>query len=157
MKKIFVFALLLALLSPSSDTIAQSTGSIATAKNLVGIRISTRDAVINHSLTYKRFLNPSLAIEGLFSFTDPVALGFLLEKHTYLGPEGLSWFWGAGAYAGFSSGRRFGGQGVVGIDYILPTIPFNLSVDWKPELNFTKIFSFEPAAVGVSVRYVFGR
>lgn len=123
--------------------------------NLLGIRISSKDAAVNNSITYKHFFNPSLAVEGLFSFSDPAALGVLLEKHTPLGSSGLTWFWGAGAYAGFGGGRRFGLQGAAGLDFIFPSLPINLSVDWKPELNLTKQFSFEPAALGVSARFVF--
>lgn len=132
------------------------TGDVSvTGKNLLGIRISTKDAVINHSVTYKRFVNPDLALEGLFSFGEPAALGLLLEKHTFFGASGLSWFWGAGAYAGFGGSRRFGTQGIVGLDLVMSSLPVNLSVDWKPELNFSRVFSFEPAAIGVSARYIF--
>jgi hypothetical protein len=44
-------------------------------------------------------------------------------------------------------------QGIVGLDYKLATIPFNLSIDWKPELTLTREFSFEPAALGLSARF----
>lgn len=134
---------------------AQDASAAAVGKNMLGIRISSSDAVVNHSITYKRFLNPSLAIEGLFSISDPAAFGFLLEKHTPFATSGLSWFWGAGLYAGFGGSRRFGAHGAVGLDFILPALPINLSVDWKPELNFTRQFSFEPSALGVSARFVF--
>lgn len=124
-------------------------------KNALGIRISSKDASVNNSVSYKYFLNPSLAVEGLFSFADPVAIGALLEKHKAFGPSGLSWFAGGGAYVGFGGDRNFGLQGITGIDFTFPTLPINLSVDWKPELNITKEFSFEPAAIGLSVRFVF--
>lgn len=134
---------------------AQDTAPSGDKVNQLGIRISSKDAVINHSITYRRFLKPDLAIEGLFSFSDPAAVGFLLEKYKSFGPSGLTWFWGAGAYAGFGGGRNFGAQGAVGLDIVLPSLPVNLSIDWKPELNFAKQFSFEPAAVGFSARFVF--
>ena len=134
---------------------AQTSENTAYGNNMLGIRISSSAPVINHSITYKRFFNPSWALEGLFSFGDPVGLGFLLERHRSTLAPGLAWFWGAGAYVGFGGGRQFGAQGAVGIDYILSNLPINLSVDWKPELNFIKQFSFEPAALGVSARYVF--
>ena len=134
---------------------AQDTTGTTLRKNALGIRISSKDAAINHSVTYKRFLNSTLAIEGLFSFGDPVGLGAMVEKHQPFGPSGLTWFWGAGAYVGFSGGRNFGAQGAIGLDVTFPTLPVNLSIDWKPELNFKKQFSFEPAAVGFSARFVF--
>jgi hypothetical protein len=137
------------------NAIAQEAEAVNRGNNMLGIRISSADAVINHSITYKRFFKPDLAVEGLLSISDPVALGILVEKHKPLGPSGLTWFLGAGAYAGFGGGRNFGAQGVVGLDLLFPTLPVNLSVDWKPELNFTKQFSFEPSAVGFSARFVF--
>ena len=148
-----IFLLILGLTQKafSQETALPETGR----NNMLGIRISSKDAAINHSVTYKRFFKPDLAVEGLLSFSDPVALGFLLEKHKPLTASGLTWFYGAGAYVGFSGGRNFGAQGVVGLDLILPSLPVNLSLDWKPELNFTKQFSFEPAAVGFSARFVF--
>jgi hypothetical protein len=111
--------------------------------------------VVNHSITYKYFFSSSVAAEALLSFSDPVAIGLLIEKHKPFGPSGLTWFWGAGAYVGFGGGRNFGAQGVVGLDFLFPSLPVNLSVDWKPELNITKQFSFEPAAVGFSARFAF--
>jgi hypothetical protein len=156
MKKSFLaFTLVFGITVLQKSVYAQEMGGSMEGKNMLGIRISSADPVINHSITYKRFLNPTLAIEGLFSFSDPAALGLLLEKHTPFAASGLTWFWGAGAYAAFSGGRRFGAQGAVGLDFVLPSLPLNLSVDWKPELNFTKQFSFEPAAVGFSARFVF--
>lgn len=135
--------------------LAQTTDPEQTHKNLLGIRISSKDAVINQSITYKRFLQPDLAVEGLFSFGDPAALGILVEKHKAFGPSGLTWFVGGGIYTGFGGGRRLGAQGVVGLDLLPTTFPLNFSIDWKPELNFTKQFSFEPAAVGFSARFIF--
>lgn len=148
-----LLASLIGFLLIHSSVRAQSEQAVG--PNRLGIRISSSDAVVNHSITYKRFLKPDLAVEGLLSFSDPVALGLLVEKHKPFGTAGFTWFWGAGAYAGFGGGRNFGAQGVVGLDYLLPQLPINLSLDWKPELNFTKQFSFEPAAVGFSARFAF--
>jgi len=136
-------------------SLAQDTTSALTRKNMLGIRISSKAPAINHSVTYKRFFKDDLAVEGLFSFTDPGALGVLIEKYKPLTASGISWFWGAGAYVGFSGGRKFGTQGVVGLDLLPSTLPLNFSIDWKPELNFTSQFSFEPAAVAFSARFVF--
>jgi len=151
-----VFQWLMVVFVGSFQTaMAQDTAPSGDKVNQVGIRISSKDAVINHSVTYRRFLKSDLAIEGLFSFSDPAALGILVEKYKPFGTSGLTWFWGAGAYAGFGGGRNFGVQGAVGLDIVLPSLPVNLSIDWKPELNFVKQFSFEPAAVGFSARFVF--
>lgn len=118
-----------------------------------GIRIRSDEAVVNHSLTFKHFINDSWAGEAMFSF-DPVSLGILFEKHNTVGNKGFRWFWGAGPYVAFSDDRRFGLHCALGLDIKFPEIPFNLSVDWKPELNLAHQFSFEPAAVGLSARFV---
>lgn len=145
----------LALSFLNEKAVAQQAMETDHRSNMAGIRISSKDAVINHSITYKHFFKPDLAVEGLFSFSDPAALGILIEKHKPFGSNGLTWFWGAGAYAGFGGGRNFGAQGAIGLDLLFPSLPVDLSIDWKPELNFTKIFSFEPSAVGFSARFVF--
>ncbi|HEV7334159.1 MAG TPA: hypothetical protein VGN63_24210 [Flavisolibacter sp.] len=157
MKKGFLLLACIAGLGIAIPAMAQDTEIMpsTSGKNLLGIRISSSAPAVNHSITYKRFINQTTAIEGLLSFTDPGALGVLVEKHSPFASAGISWFWGAGAYAGFSGGRRFGAQGVVGLDFIMPTLPLNLSIDWKPELNFTRQFSFEPAALGFSARFIF--
>jgi len=155
MKKGIVFTALIVSLFFVTAANAQESIQNSERKHALGIRISSQDAAVNHSISYKYFFNPATAFEALFSFSDPVAIGALLEKDTPFGPSGMSWFWGAGAYVGFSGGRNFGAQGIVGLDFIATTLPVNFSIDWKPELNFTKQFSFEPAAVGFSARFVF--
>ncbi|RYZ28951.1 MAG: hypothetical protein EOO10_07865 [Chitinophagaceae bacterium] len=154
MKKRTFFTLII-LVALATTVNAQEDAGVTDRKHQLGIRISSQDPVINNSISYKYFFNSSTAAEALFSFSDPVALGLLIEKHKPFGPSGLSWFWGAGAYVGFGGGRNFGAQGVVGLDFLFPTLPVNLSVDWKPELNIAKQFSFEPAAVGFSARFAF--
>lgn len=150
MKKIgFISALFFAGLLLTSSVSAQDY------KTALGIRISSQQATVNNSITLKHFFTNSIAAEGLLSFGDPVAVGILIEKHTPIAVNSLTWFWGAGAYIGFNKEKNFGLQGAIGLDYKLPAIPINLSIDWKPELNLAQQFSFEPAAVALSARFVF--
>jgi hypothetical protein len=122
--------------------------------NALGIRLSTSQATINQSVSYRRYLNENTAIEGLLSF-DPIAVGALYEKVYPLGTPGLQWFFGGGAYVAFSGNNVFGAMGIVGLDYTIPSIPINLSLDWKPELNFVNNVNFQASAVALSVRFVF--
>ena len=48
-------------------------------------------------------------------------------------------------------------MGVLGLDYKFANIPLNLSLDWKPELNLVTDINFEPAAVGFTARFTFGK
>ena len=153
-KGIVFIAVFLTGIFCSSVTKAQNASSLR--HHQLGIRISSQDAAVNQSISYKYFFNPSLAFEGLFSFGDPVAIGALLEKHTPFGSSpGLTYYYGGAAYVAFGGLRTFGLQAVGGLDYTFSSVPVNLSVDWKPEINITKEFDFEPAAVGLSVRFVF--
>lgn len=123
-------------------------------KMALGLRISSNDAIVGHSASFRYFLNQKTAVQGLVSLSDPFAFGALVEKQTTLPIRGLNWFYGAGAYFAFGSDHRFGLQGIAGLDYKLSSLPINLSLDWKPELNVVRDFSFEPAAVGLTARYV---
>jgi len=133
----------------------------------LGIRLSSSQAIVNNSLSVKHFLNEKTAIEGLFSFGDPLALGALVEIHQPVGASGVRWFYGGGAYLGFLktydpnkqkdvTEANFGAQGILGLDYKFANIPLNLSLDWKPELNLVTDINFEPAAVGFTARFTFG-
>lgn len=140
--------------------------SFAQYKTSLGVRLSSSQAMVNNSISLKHFLTESTAVEALFSFGDPLALGALLEVHKPLSTEGLQWFYGGGGYLGFEKvydpNRKvndtevnFGAMGVVGLDYKFANVPLNLSLDWKPELNIVSDITFEAAAIGLSVRFVF--
>ena len=122
-------------------------------KTAVGLRLSSNDAMVNNSISVKHFLNHVVAIEGLISF-KPAAVGALVEVHQPLSSvPGLRWLFGVGAYVGSIRDVNVGAQGIIGLDYKFTNIPINLSVDWKPELEFTDKFSFEPAVVGLTARF----
>jgi hypothetical protein len=146
----FVYALLLVIIVSASQAVQAQDYKFA-----AGIRFSSHDAVVNNSISVKYFTSPGVALEGLLSFGDPLAVGVLLEKHNNIGTPGLTWLYGAGVFAAFGGDRYFGPQGIVGLDYKFQNIPLNLSLDWKPELSIIKKFSFEPAAVAISARFAF--
>lgn len=142
------------------------TASSQTYKTGIGVRLSSSPAMVNNSISLKHFLNERSAIEALFSFGDPLAIGALYEVHKPFSTEGLQWFYGGGGYLGFvktwnpnkqrnETDANFGAQGVLGLDYKFANIPLNLSLDWKPELNLVSDINFEPAAVGFTVRFTF--
>ncbi|MFN4313499.1 MAG: hypothetical protein ACK4E0_04330 [Chitinophagaceae bacterium] len=161
MKKTLSIALVLLALAGSSSLKAQTPYRTA-----LGVRVSSSPAMVSNSITLKHFISETAAIEALFSFGDPLAIGALYEIHKPLSAEGLRWFYGGGAYLGFvktynpvkdrnETDPNFGAQGVLGLDYKFSNAPINLSVDWKPELNLVSDINFEPAAVGFSVRFTF--
>ena len=156
MKKSFLFLFAIILIS-ATQLQAQDY------KTALGLRLSSSDPAVNNSVSIKHFLNPKLAIEGLFTFDKRAAIGGLLEVHNPMSTPGLQWFYGAGAYIGFDSDKTntdralMGAQGIVGLDYKFANLPLNLTLDWKPELNIIDNINFEPAAVGFSIRFTFGK
>ena len=134
-------------------TVAFSSAKAQHAPVAIGVRISSSAPVINSSVSARFYMNNKQAIETLLSF-DPLALGVMYEAFRTLGAEGLNWFYGGGVYTSFKKPVNAGLQGVVGLDYNFAGVPLNLSIDWKPELSLTRTVNFEPAAVGVSARFV---
>lgn len=173
MKKLFLAALFLVAFAIFSRLSAQETANasaIGTSyKTAVGIRLSNNAPVISNAITLKHFLNDKTAIEGLISFGhDITSFGALGEIHKPFSTPGLQWFYGAGAYLGFGkeydvnkdrnvNTTFFGAQGIVGLDYKFASIPIDLSLDWKPELNLVTDINFEPAAIGFSARFTFAK
>ncbi len=162
MQKIIAGLLLSTAISFASQSSAQEY------KTALGVRLSSSAASVNNSISIKHFINEKAAIEGLFSFGDPLAFGVLLEAHKPLASAGLQWYYGAGGYLSFiktynpnkaknETNANFGAQGVLGLDYKFASVPLNLSLDWKPELNIVSDINFEPAAIGFTARFTFGK
>src|SRR5688500_20339746 len=98
MKKIIIIAVLITSLG-LIKTNAQAY------KTALGIRLSSHGPVVNHAGTFKYFPSERTAIEALFSFSDPVAIGGLLEVHKPLAAtDGLQWLSGGGADIGWDGG-----------------------------------------------------
>ena len=173
MKKIFLAVLSIFALGFFCKLSAQETvnpTAIGTDyKTAIGIRLGNSAPVVSNAITLKHFINQKTAIEGLISFGhDITSFGALGEIHMPFSTPGLQWFYGGGAYLGFgkeydvNKARNvnttfFGAQGVVGLDYKFASIPINLSLDWKPELNLVSDINFEPAAVAFSARFTFAK
>jgi hypothetical protein len=145
---------------------AIGTVSAQDYKTGVGVRLSSSYAMVNNSISLKHFLNEKSAVEALFSFGDPLAIGALYELHQPIGSSGIKWYYGGGGYLGFVKSynttkekndinTNFGAQGVIGLDYKFVNLPLNLSLDWKPELNLITDINFEPAAIGFTARFTF--
>lgn len=148
MKKAVLFWLVFFTIGATFSVRAQSY------KTAVGVRFSTSDAFVGTGVSAKHFLKGGTAIEGILAF-DPLALGILVEKHRPTNAAGLFWFYGGGGYVGFEGKNRLGALGILGLDYKFAELPLNLSLDWKPELFLIDKVDFEPAAVGVTIRFAF--
>ena len=124
-------------------------------KLALGVRLSNSSPTLNNSITAKYFMNTNTALEGLLSFGSRFGLGGLYEIHQPLNYPKLQWYYGAGGYVGFESNRTYlGPTGVIGLDYKFESIPLNLSIDWKPELDILPKIAFVPDAFGISARFI---
>lgn len=150
--KIFVPFLLLTL----SGILFYKPAAAQDYRLALGVRLSSSVPTISNSFTGKYFVTDRNAIEGLVSFGNRFGIGGLLEFHRpFSTAQGLSWFFGGGAYVGWENSVTYlGPQGVIGLDYKFTNVPVNLAIDWKPELDIIPSINFVPEAFSVSIRFV---
>src|SRR5687768_15832460 len=148
MKRIFFFSLIVFIFLAGSPVSAQDY------RFGIGIRLSNATPTLNNSITGKYFITEKSAVEGIVSFGSRFGIGGLLEIYKPFSVEGLSWFYGGGAYVGFEAGDTYlGPTGIIGMDYKFTNIPLNISIDWKPELDIIPDINFVPDAFALSVRF----
>lgn len=149
--KIFLPALLLTL----TGIFSYHASSAQDYRLALGVRLSNNVPTLSSSFTGKYFVTDKNAIEGLVSFGNRFGIGALLEVHRpFTTTQGLSWFFGGGGYVGWEDDDTYlGPTGVVGLDYKFPTVPVNLSLDWKPELDILPSINFVPEAFAVTIRF----
>jgi hypothetical protein len=145
-----------------------------TYTNGIGLRVGSENGV-----TYKHFFRPTLAFEGTVTtgYRALVATA-LIEKHFPILPDdGLDLFVGGGVHAGhwgriiyytpqytpegekyyvkrYSDSPTVGIDGIAGVEYRIPDIPFTIGADMKP---FLDVFHPDQSWLegAISIRYVF--
>ncbi len=125
---------------------------------------------VANGITYKHFLNESHAIDGIVNFQGNRSFRLfkllgLYEIHqpiNFIDVEGMRWYYGFGGGLGSyrykatdEGGMAWSFDGVVGIDYKIPTAPINLSLDWKPTMELTPETGVRFDGIGLSIRFVF--
>jgi hypothetical protein len=125
-------------------------------RHQAGVRLGSADQVVSTGFTYRYHFNNGKAVEAILNLRDPIALGALYEVFKPINAvPNLQWFYGGGAYVGFSGFDNFGITGIAGVDYQFNEVPINLTIDWKPELNLIEGVQFRASTVAVSVRFSF--
>lgn len=123
---------------------------------------------LSNGLTVKHFLSSNTAVEGLLSTRwHGLNITGLYEIHaTAFDTPRLNWYYGIGGHIGFFDGDRsdhfddgnytvIGIDGIIGIEYNIEPIPFNISLDWKPGINLIGHSTHWFDEVAFSVRYIF--
>lgn len=143
------------------------TAPIAKAqyRNAVGLRLWYYPGI-----TYKHHISDPGALEFIFDLRwGGLIITGLYEHHFPLGPENLNVYVGGGVHLGFydyysrwgyrwgpyDGGVFMGLDGIVGLEYTLPTVPLNFSLDYKPMFSFIGYRGFWGDGGALSVRYTF--
>lgn len=115
---------------------------------------------LTSGITLKHFTSGNTAIEGIIGIRPfGMSITGLFEFYYPIATDGLQWYYGFGGHAAFRTGgayyndrmrgNRFdreldyqrtdlgmGVDGIVGIEYKIPPIPFAISLDLKPFIEF---------------------
>jgi hypothetical protein len=161
MKKFALLLTLFLFLAFAQVTKAQSytTG--------IGLRLTNW-----YGLTIKHHLSEANAIEGILHTRWGGLLITGLYEHHFpaFGQDGLRWYVGIGGHVGFWSDYNnknlwfeddqdaraaIGLDLIGGIEYTIPDVPINLSLDFKPGFNLVPASFFIYDDIALSVRYVF--
>ncbi len=113
--------------------------------------------------SYKQFLNPGNAIEGILDLDIidrdhmKIKVTGIYQFHKNINVDGLSFYFGPGAsagiYVGDSSGFLMAIDGMLGLEYKFPTAPIALSIDWNPKVQIITNAGFKPDNFGLTVRF----
>jgi hypothetical protein len=158
MKKFLLPCLIIGFMFISASTVK------AQYKNALGVRLG--DA---YGITYKTFIQSDRALDFILNIRNRrndsyVNLTGLYEVHNPIrGAAGLQWYYGGGASIGSINYKNdddrdndiyLSVDGVLGLDYVIPGSPLNLSLDWKPALVLTPYSGFYERGVGLSIRII---
>ncbi|WP_210516693.1 hypothetical protein [Hymenobacter terricola] len=111
----------------------------------------------NYGLTIQQLIIPKTTLEGLAMFAPRERSGTVLAERHFgiLGPS-LNYYFGAGGHYGRNrdDGDFWGFDGLVGVEYKVAFIPFVLSFDFKPTIEYGSA-DWNRFPTGFSVRYIF--
>jgi hypothetical protein len=120
----------------------------------------------SNGLTVKHFISETNALELLVAGRwGGLNITGLYEVHKPLTSPSTRWYYGGGAHLGFWNGVRnpwfrdtdqhtvVGLDGILGMEYNFVDYPFNLSLDYKPSLNFYGYFGYW-GELAVSFRFL---
>jgi hypothetical protein len=157
-KKLLLATLLLATFT--------STLTAQEYQNAIGIRLG-----YDNGISGRHFFMPFNAVEGIVSFSPNSfkITGLYQFQQPFLEFDNLDWYIGVGMHIGSLTRSRqqalgnshaflLGADFIAGVEYVFSTVPFALSLDWKPSFSFTGNFNDTWFyGFGLSLRYTFGR
>lgn len=117
-------------------------------------------------VTLKHFFAPASAGEFILATSPNYFLLTGLYEYQQPIPDapGLDWYVGLGGHIGsihknkdlYNSSFLLGMDLIGGVEYVFPSAPFNISLDWKPSFNFTNSYNdYWYSGFALSLRYMF--
>lgn len=124
-------------------------------------------------VTVRHFINSKSSLEGiLYTRWGGVNLtGLYAVNFPVFNEPGFNFYVGGGGHIGvwdrdnnpwWDDDKRYndnrlvvGLDGQIGLEYTFSPIPLNLSIDWKPAVNFIGVSNFWGSDLALSVRYAF--
>ncbi|HEC42065.1 MAG TPA: hypothetical protein ENI20_04475 [Bacteroides sp.] len=160
---------------------------ILTVLLIISIQVSGQDFMhstgirggLTSGITYRGYLNPELAYEGLMSFRGSGLQFTILRQHfepaLWTVSDGFFVTYGYGGHVGFTNShthqrlfktvhrpdKKFspliGLDAYMGIEYHFPGIPVQVGLDFKPffELSLYEYFQMNAWDVAVTLKYKF--
>ena len=132
-------------------------------KTSIGVRGAPASGI-----TLKHYMTERAAFEGILTtrWQGFVFTGLYELTQTAFRSEQFNFYYGAGAHIGFWDDNPehpwfddrddhlvVGIDGIIGLEFVFESIPFNISLDWKPALNIAYYTGFWADEVGLSLRY----
>ena len=157
------------MMAPTTETKGQQITDYQTA---IGLRLGW-----GFTASGKHFINDAHAVEALlnyqwgWTFYNRTRIAAIYQIHNPLDDviDGLSWYWGFGALVAFenfsslniNNRTYFGILGNIGLDYSVPDMPLNISLDFMPNWlfgsrsdGFGTSRGFRGDLGGLAVRYI---
>lgn len=145
-------------------------------KTSAGLRIGSY-----YGLTIKHFIKSDRALEGilltrngganftgLYEIHTPAFSAERLKAYGGIGGhisvfdrDNNRWYWyrgngnREGVFFGDNSQLAIGVDMILGLEYTINTLPFNISIDWKPALNIIGDSGLSTNQIALSFRFVF--
>lgn len=145
--KIHIFLVLLFVIAPQFAHAQRYA-------NTLGVRIGNNRL----GLTFQQLIGNHSTIEAIAhtNVVRDITLTALYQYHRPILVRSLNWYTGGGAHIGSHSteGTFYGIDGIAGLEWKLPILRFNVSVDTKPALHFGRTDKNIEWQHAISVRYV---
>lgn len=167
-KQLFIALIAIAFLSVAQRSNAQSSTPAANNGHDYQFAAGLKFGPFEIGPSAKYFIQNDVALEGILGFRkNGIVFTGLWEKHIpAFNVEQLKFFYGGGAhFGGMDIGNhddryypnrtvKFGIDGLLGLEYILPDTPIAISVDVDPRIEFVTGSAFD-IAPALGVKYMF--